>query len=406
LTGHSPINREFVPLKPTEVKSSTNQPFHDQCKEHPQPNFENPMHVVSDLLEHLHIAQPIRSGAILSVLEAIGYFNLKDQPATNTDIYHYLGKDMSIEYIRKITGQRLKYKTKEGIIVNLVIVLEDKRGHGDQFVLANMQHIISSSSNQNKKDNDKTATKENYSDNDRELINEYAVLLQALHSNPNPEFHHLSLKTELKDKEDYKRLGDWHMPSPINKARVLTNRISFYRTYKIMVYPNGKVIIMIGASMHPFRWDGSDDWISLVATCGSIHQVLRDSLSLSEPLIHKSESDWIITQIDIGFDIPLHPQVRFNGSLQIKQLERVHNIYPKLLPYKGRCARLEENISFPSDSPAPTLSSLSNTIIPPTPKQIIEAILLLLFLHQHMLSHKHDLKNTIAKRAVKQCFTL
>lgn len=97
-------------------------------------------------------------------------------------------------------------------------------------------------------------------------------------------------------------------------------------------------------------------------------------MNISEPLIHTSESDWLVTQIDIGFDISLHPQVKFNGSLQIKQLERVHNIYPKLLPYKGSCLRLEENISFPSSSPAPTLSSLSKTVIPPTPEQIIDAL--------------------------------
>lgn len=111
------------------------------------------MIVVDDLQKHFHITgQPIKV-ATRSVLEAIARFNLKGQPATNTDIYHYLDKGMDIGYIRKITGQRLKYKNNEGNIVNLVIALEDKRGHGDQFVLANMQHTVTTTN----KEEDKTA---------------------------------------------------------------------------------------------------------------------------------------------------------------------------------------------------------------------------------------------------------
>ena len=63
------------------------------------------------------------------------------------------------------------------------------------------------------------------------------------------------------------------------------------------------VTIMIKTSKQPFKWDCRDDWISLMAYCGSIHQIFRDCLSISEPLIHSSESDWMITQIHIGYDI-------------------------------------------------------------------------------------------------------
>lgn len=249
-----------------------------------------------------------------------------------------------------------------------------------------MQHIISSTTNKNKKDKDKavtTTTKENYSDNDSEIIKEYAILLQALNINPKPEFHHLSLKTNLKDKEHYYRLVDWHTSSDANKAMVLENRISFHLTYKVMVYPNGKVIIIIGASMHPFKWGDSDDWISLVASCGPIHQTLRDRLSLSEPLFHISESDWIVKQFDLNYDVHMHPFLLSDSSssstdskepttiiwpcIKVKQLGRVYQVYSKQLPYKGRCRRMEEQIIFQSHSPAPTLSSLPKTIISPLP---------------------------------------
>ena len=82
----------------------------------------------------------------------------------------------------------------------------------------------------------------------------------------------------------------WAILSDRNKGKVLERRLSSHITFKAMVYPNGTVTIMIGCSKRPFKWYCRDDWIDLIGYCGSIHQVFRDSLSLSEPLIHTSES--------------------------------------------------------------------------------------------------------------------
>jgi len=114
----------------------------------------------------------------------------------NMDIYHYKGKDRKVDYIRKITGQRLKYKTDEGNTVNLVIVLEDKRGHGDQLVLANMQDIIKVK----KDDNIFPTTIENIN-----IIIE-SWLIRIMSNKHNPEFQHIPLESRLKYNEDYKRL--------------------------------------------------------------------------------------------------------------------------------------------------------------------------------------------------------
>ncbi|MER5176422.1 MAG: hypothetical protein ABJB76_01595 [Candidatus Nitrosocosmicus sp.] len=62
----------------------------------------------------------------------------------------------------------------------------------------------------------------------------------------------------------------------------------------------------------------------------------------------------------------------FDGCLKVRHLDRVYQVYSKLLPYKGSCIRIEERISFPSHSPPPTLSSLPNTIIPPSPEHILD----------------------------------
>lgn len=52
-------------------------------------------------------------------------------------------------------------------MVNRVIALDDKRGHGDQFVLDSIKHIITS---KKKKDKNK-----NYDDNETNNNNDYLI---------------------------------------------------------------------------------------------------------------------------------------------------------------------------------------------------------------------------------------
>ena len=127
-------------------------------------------------------------------------------------------------------------------------------------------------------------------------------------------------------------------------------------------------------------------WISLIGYCGSIHQVFRESLSLSEPLIHTSESDWLVTQIHIGYDIP-HSEggnskgsfvlSDFNNLFRVKDLDTVYQVYNKLLPYKGKCDRLEKHLNFSANTSSctPTLSSLPETIIPSSPEYILNIVI-------------------------------
>jgi hypothetical protein len=65
-------------------------------------------------------------------------------------------------------------------------------------------------------------------------------------------------------------------------------------------------MINIRCSIEPFRWSNRHDWLELIAIYGAIHQVLRDSLSLSlsEPLIHASPAYWAVNQVEINYDIP------------------------------------------------------------------------------------------------------
>ncbi len=60
--------------------------------------------------------------------------------------------------------------------------------------------------------------------------------------------------------------------------------------------------------------------------------------------------------------------------IKVKQLGRVYQVYSKQLPYKGSCIRFEEQKSFSSNTPAPTLSSLLNTFTPPLPEHILNVV--------------------------------
>ena len=367
MSSHNSDSKTIVPQKVIGVTYGQKASVHDQPEELPTPNFENSIAVVDNLQEHFG---RLIEGSPRRILEAIARFNLKGQPATNADIHGCI-KDMSYDAIRKMT---LRFTNSNS--TRLVIALPDRRGHEIQYVLANMRDVVSTAAGIcDKIVGDDIGTMQN--PNTKLAISK---ILLSLNNRPKPEFHHVFLRTELKDKGDYKRLlpsDGWDIPSDRNKGRIFERRLSLHRTFRAMVYPNGTVTIMIGCSKQPFRWYCRDDWISLIGYCGSIHQVFRESLSLSEPLIHTSESDWLVTQIHIGYDIP-HSSTdnskgsfvlsEFNNSLRVKDLDTVYQVYSKLLPYKGKCTRLEKYLNFSSNtsSCSPTLSSLHNVVIPPS----------------------------------------
>ncbi len=60
-------------------------------------------------------------------------------------------------------------------------------------------------------------------------------------------------------------------------------------------------MITVGSSQEPYEWYSRDDWLELMEGCGSIHQILKDTLGVSEPLIHSSASQWNVIQLDIGY---------------------------------------------------------------------------------------------------------
>ena len=104
-------------------------------------------------------------------------------------------------------------------------------------------------------------------------------------------------------------------------------KISLCRTFELIVYPNVTILTTIESSKEPYKWYSREDWLDLIQVCGSIYQI-KDSLGVSEPLIHTSIFQWNVTQLDIDYDCKLDdsdynrlniPRL-FNGSVKVKHL--------------------------------------------------------------------------------------
>jgi hypothetical protein len=169
------------------------------------------------------------------------------------------------------------------------------------------------------------------------------------------EFHLMTLESNLLDIGDYYMLN-WDVKSNNNKVKIFEKKPSRHRSCLIVVYPNGKVIMMIYASKEPFQWYSRDGWISFIAICGEIHQEIKNALGHNKPLIFDIY-DWRVSQVDIGYDAPLSSSkesltltMPFNICIKVKLLDRVFQVYSKQLPTKGSCLRIEEQCSFSSSS--------------------------------------------------------
>lgn len=375
MTEDSLYQYENIPEKDLGVTKHQNNHFHTFSKEHKLQNFENPMHIVDDLEKHFGKAIKGWDREILEEMARINYN--RGLPFTLKEILDGLknttkGKALSNEYLRK----RISYLEREGFVYHL----EERNGHGYQYVLANMvdevkigQQSISFNGSRiaSSKNNNKYQT---YTHDDINIINNLDALVK---NKPEPEFHHIRIRSKLKHpEEDYKKFKanpniEWILSSSRNQGLVHREKISLRRTYDIEVYPNGTVMITIGSSKEPYKWYSREDWISLMATCGAIHQVIKNTVGVSEPLIHLSESDWIVSQLDIGYDCEidtskLNISRLFNGAVKIKHLDGVYQIYNKFVPFKGEILRIEDQRNFSSCNSSPTLSlsSLKEQIQP------------------------------------------
>ncbi|MGN6346211.1 MAG: hypothetical protein ACTHME_00760, partial [Candidatus Nitrosocosmicus sp.] len=179
----------FVRLKGIEAKSHKKRQKHNQPRERPPLQIYAKAGAMVDELEKLY-GITIK-GNKRRILESVSRLTFQNQPATNSAIDMDLS-DMSLSSIEKMT-YRLCKDTK------FLLCLSKREGHENQFVLSNMQDFV--------KDAPVAVESKQEADQSENLIVDFFV--QVVKSKPNPEFHRITLMTELADAEDYYHIHNW-----------------------------------------------------------------------------------------------------------------------------------------------------------------------------------------------------
>lgn len=375
MTQNNQFSNEDIPEKVVGVSNWDDRLFRIYQLEHPFSNSNEPYDIVNDLQYHFNISI---KGSDREITEMMARLHKKGLPATNKGLESLFKnshsskdsrkKPISLEYIRK----RMRYLQRQKIVK----AIDERNGHGNQYVLVNMLDRVIGEKQSKSANSIRIVRKEKEQEvvqrhDEFNLINALVLLIR---NKPEPKFHHITLKSKLKfPQEDYKRIKlttsniIWNLPSSKNQALIHKGKISLRRTFELIVYPNGTVMITIGSSKEPYKWYSRDDWLDLIEACGSIHQILKDSLGVSEPLIHSSVSQWNVSQLDIGYDCELdncgsanrlNISRLFNGAVKVKHLDGVYQIYNKHLPFDGEIIRIEDQRYFKSKNDS-SLSSIS-----------------------------------------------
>lgn len=287
-------------------------------------------------------------GNLRKILEKIAEWNLKKK--------YPIMKDILVKGVSYETKKKIFTRAKER---NLIVIHPKKSGHSNRYALSNLQDFEVNTKSEKKI----RPTQEIINVNDILLGSSFCIsAVREMLNHTSIEFHHIVIITSLESKGDYEYF-DWHVPSQKNKAKVSDFLLSRYRKCILTLYPNGRIIVTIHSSNHPFNLFSYEGLIEFNVVCGQIYEYIVKYLRVkvlfsSEPL------DWSVMQIDGAYDIPvrdlqraLHHKIKVeNGgyisfrfsrvNLKIKYLHNLFQIYTKRLPYKGESLRIENRLSF------------------------------------------------------------
>jgi len=286
-------------------------------------------------------------GTLRRVLEYVAKCNLSKEFPISRDIGLFL----------RLNYDATKALLKRAVDNGLLISLPPQKGHWKRYVLANLQDCVV----------DELQIK---CEPKQDLV-ELSQLLQNTHlqltalddrlAKCKLMFHHISLISELNDREDYIRLN-WNIVSKNNRGKIFKLRLSRHRTCNVIIYPNGTCLIYIECSKEPFDLFSDPGLYELHSICGEIQREIKFQLSNFSPL-RDEVFEWGITQIDGAYDIPIDDinkhgslneskgqdgRISFNwlGLVKIRHLNMLFQIYQKRMPTLGPCLRLERRFSF------------------------------------------------------------
>jgi hypothetical protein len=181
-----------------------------------------------------------------------------------------------------------------------------------------------------------------------------------------PTFHKLMIHVKLgvpdpaiKFDQDYNLLtekNNWIVKSQKNKAKVKSFKLEHKRSCTIQVYPNGKVIVALECSYRPFKLNEEDGCREFFGIVGKVELIL--SHQFGQFSIIPPAGEWLLKEYDRDVTIPesdplkKYPQIKrwySKEGIQIKALDRIFQIYGKIMPICGMCLRLEEKVGIKND---------------------------------------------------------
>lgn len=287
-------------------------------------------------------------GKLRDVSEYVAKQNLSKKLPTNKDIRVRL--KISKEYCKKILTKARR--------MGLLTIHEKRFGHQYRYYVTNIQNYVIFEENSSK-----SVESEEEVNIEKDLMLPLTIL-DGLIEHENLSFHHINLKSKLRDVLDYEHLK-WSVRSESNKGKTFDLKLSQYRRCEFIVYPNGTVSMILKCSNDPIYLTTLDDIAKFFSICGEILGVLKAETSNSEPLTD-DVPDWKVTQIDAAFDIPLVPeqpnQPNYSknkgllscsnfGTFRLKYLGQFYQIYSKNVLHKGKVLRIEKRFSFLNHQP-------------------------------------------------------
>jgi hypothetical protein len=293
-------------------------------------------------------------GKLREVSEYVAKQNLCKKLPTNKDIRVHLM--ISKEYCKKILTRARR--------VGLLAIHQNRSGHQYRYYVTNIQNHITL------KDEITKSTEESEDEEvniEKDLLLPLA-LLDDLMNRKNLSFHHINLKSRLRDMTDYDRL-EWRIQSSSNKGKIFELKLSQYRRCEFIVYPKGTVSMIIKCTNDPLYFTTVDDITNFFSICGEIASVLKAETSNSEPFAEEV-ADWKLTQIDAAFDIPLEVQdvnqstfskkkgvLSYSnfGTFRLKYFGQFYQMYSKNILKKGKVLRIERRFSFLDIQPTVTM---------------------------------------------------
>ena len=298
------------------------------------------------------------NGKLRSIGEFVARQNLIKKSPTNKEIRSKLGIEK--EYCKKLLAKARS--------IGLLQVHDKRSGHQYRYYVSNIKDYVIENNSDSNVDDSAIGL-----DPEKDPLFQLTILNDMI-SHESMSFHHINIKSNLKDNDDYSRLN-WTVQSRENKGKVFELRISRYRSCKIIVYPNGTVNMILKCTSDPIYLGRVEDMTNFISICGELLNVLKAETSNSEPLVN-DVANWKLTQFDGAFDVPIESNVHASGnkqtekgllswknfgSIRVKYLGQLYQLYSKNVLHKGKVFRLEKRFSFANNKP--TIDSLRSSLV-------------------------------------------